>query len=166
MFGVFLILVAAVSAQPPAVQYAVFNTRAGVRVTLSDSRSGLDASFLPLLVDSSGGLAVTVTAGIGPSANCSTALRLGSFYAQVPGSDLINGAPGPYMNRSWCMWFFPDDSGSPQPNQVQGLLDEGDLTRGINIFVYGSSLSAGMWNFDPATQASNPGTWASTPISR
>gem|GEM_PF-2514417 len=80
------------------------------------------------------------------------------------GDDPLLNAQGPYPVRTISLWIRPDT--------LQGgrgmIYEEGDSTRGINLYVDNGTLYAGAWDTAMDTAVGDtstwPGTWRSTPL--
>ncbi|MFH1286557.1 MAG: LamG domain-containing protein [Candidatus Magasanikbacteria bacterium] len=79
---------------------------------------------------------------------------------QIPTSTLINES-GPYQHRTVALWFKPDDASGAK----QVLFEEGNGTRGLNIYTDSGSLYVGGWNRTAGESGWKPGTFMSTTVS-
>ncbi len=68
---------------------------------------------------------------------------------------------GPYTDRTIEAWFYCNDISISTKKQV--IFEEGDATRGFNIYLFNGNLYAGGWNND-AAESNWSGTWLSTPL--
>lgn len=79
-------------------------------------------------------------------------------YVSVANSSALN-IGGPYADRTIETWFYCEDVTNSSKKQV--IFEEGDATRGFNIYIYAGKLYVGAWN-DDATESNWSGTWLST----
>lgn len=81
-------------------------------------------------------------------------------YVSVANSTSLN-IGGPYADRTIEAWFYCTNVSNSSKKQV--IFEEGDETRGFNIYIYNGSLYVGGWNNDP-TESNWSGTWLSSPM--
>lgn len=81
-------------------------------------------------------------------------------YVSIENSSTLN-IGGPYTDRTIEAWFYCEDVSNSTKKQV--IFEEGDATRGFNIYVYDGSLYVGAWNDDSA-ESNWAGTWLSTAL--
>lgn len=79
-------------------------------------------------------------------------------YVSIGNSSKINNG-GPYTDRTIEAWFYCVDAKNGSKKQV--VYEEGDATRGFNIYVFDGKLYVGGWNANEAESNWN-GTWLST----
>lgn len=81
-----------------------------------------------------------------------------SDYVSIDNSLSLN-IDGPYTDRTIEAWFYCTDISDNSKKQV--IFEEGDATRGFNIYIYRDKLYLGAWNDDPSESNWN-GTWLNT----
>lgn len=79
-------------------------------------------------------------------------------YVSIDNSLSLN-IDGPYTDRTIEAWFYCTDVSDKSRKQV--IFEEGDATRGFNIYIYDKELYVGAWNDDPS-ESDWKGTWLFT----
>ncbi len=82
-----------------------------------------------------------------------------SQYVSINNSASLNTG-GPYTDRTIEAWFYCTDVSK---SNKQVIFEEGDVTRGFNIYVYNGNLYAGAWDDDSA-ESNWAGDWVSTSL--
>ena len=81
-------------------------------------------------------------------------------YVSIDNSSSLNTG-GPYADRTIEAWFYCEDVSNSSKKQV--IFEEGDDSRGFNIYIYNGNLYVGGWNDDVA-ESNWSGTWLSTAL--
>ena len=64
-------------------------------------------------------------------------------FVHIPDHMDINVTNGPWLTRSWSLWFNADDVNT---DEVQMLYEEGGTLRGVNLYIRDGELFLGAWN--------------------
>ena len=73
-----------------------------------------------------------------------TAARFDGIFSEVsiPDAQGLNQG-GPWQEKSIVLWFQADEPDSPEP---QVIYEQGDRSRGLNVYVHEGQVAVGAWN--------------------